>query len=132
MSGAYLDSCILIYFLEGREAEQSLVRASVNERGIEALVGSNLVLLECLVVPLRNADSSLEMQYRATLATFQTANLTAAVFERAARLRAEHRLKTPDAIHLAAAIEHGCDEFWTNDRRLAAAAADSLTIRVLP
>lgn len=99
---------------------------------MEALVQSNLVLMECLVVPMRNADSSLELQYRATLAAFQAADLTRAVFERAARLRARHRLKTPDAIHLAAALEHGCDEFWTNDRRLAAAAEGVLAIRVLP
>jgi uncharacterized protein len=132
LSGAYLDSCILIYLLEGRDAQQESVRSAVEHRGIEALVKSDLVSMECLAVPMRNADSSLETQYRATLATFQSAILTTAVFERAARLRAEHRLKTPDAIHLAAAIEHECDEFWTNDRRLAEAAADSLTIRVLP
>lgn len=39
--------------------------------------------------------------------------------EKAADLRAKYSwLKTPDAIHLAAAIESGCDAFLTNDRRL--------------
>ncbi|WP_437486225.1 PIN domain-containing protein [Sorangium sp. So ce1014] len=46
--------------------------------------------------------------------------LSAAVFDHAAELRARYGLKTPDALHAAAAIVNGCDELWTNDRRLAA------------
>ena len=44
----------------------------------------------------------------------------AAVCERAARIRAASRfcLKAPDCLHLAAAIEHGCGSFLTNDRQL--------------
>jgi predicted nucleic acid-binding protein len=41
------------------------------------------------------------------------------VFRQAARLRADFAgLKTPDAIHLATALQHRCNEFWTNDGRL--------------
>jgi predicted nucleic acid-binding protein len=43
-------------------------------------------------------------------------------------LRAQYRLKTPDALHLAAAITAGCDEFWTNEHRLEQAAAGRLTL----
>jgi len=53
------------------------------------------------------------------------------VFDRAATLRARHRLKTPDALHLAAAIEAGCDEFWTNDHRLDTAASGYLRVLAL-
>ena len=53
------------------------------------------------------------------------------IFDRAAELRAKYRLKTPDALHLACAIHHGCSEFWTNDGRLDEAAAEAgLTVRV--
>lgn len=48
--------------------------------------------------------------------------LNKAVFDLATELRAQHGLKTPDALHLAAAISAGCDEFWTNDLRLTQAA----------
>ena len=42
------------------------------------------------------------------------------VFDQAAQLRASHpKLKTPDALHLATALHHGCAEFWTNDLELA-------------
>jgi predicted nucleic acid-binding protein len=38
--------------------------------------------------------------------------------ERAARLRATHRLKTPDALQVAVASQAGCEAFLTNDRAL--------------
>ena len=40
------------------------------------------------------------------------------VIDRATQLRARYYLRTPDAIHLAAAIVGGCDVFLTNDYRL--------------
>ena len=45
--------------------------------------------------------------------------------------RAAHRLKTPDALHLVAAIESRCNQFWTNDKRLAIAAAGHLEVHAL-
>jgi predicted nucleic acid-binding protein len=38
------------------------------------------------------------------------------VADRAAKLRAEHRLKTPDAIQAASAISRGATGFICNDR----------------
>jgi len=49
--------------------------------------------------------------------------LDAQVFDLATELRARQGLKTPDALHLAAALHTGCDEFWTNDERLVRAAS---------
>jgi len=48
----------------------------------------------------------------------------------ATELRARHRLRTPDALHLATALSHGCQSLITNDRRLSQAAGD-LAIRSL-
>jgi predicted nucleic acid-binding protein len=52
------------------------------------------------------------------------------VFDRATDLRVTHRPKTPDALHLAAALSAGCAEFLTNDRQLLLAAAGN-AIRIL-
>ncbi len=53
------------------------------------------------------------------------------VFRNAAQLRADfNSLKTPDALHLAIALHHNCDEFWTNDNRLSS-VAPSLVKNVL-
>lgn len=40
---------------------------------------------------------------------------TRPLWEEAARLRAETGLKTPDALHAAAAMHAGCTHFITND-----------------
>ena len=50
------------------------------------------------------------------------------LFELASRLRIDHRIKTPDALHLAGALIAGCDQFWTNDYHLAKAAGAKLTV----
>lgn len=51
--------------------------------------------------------------------------LTPSVCERAAEIRVASglKIKLPDALHLASALEHGCGLFVTNDVRLAGCAA---------
>jgi predicted nucleic acid-binding protein len=44
--------------------------------------------------------------------------LPGSVFDRATFIRATHGFKTADALHLAAAIEGGCQRFLTSDSRL--------------
>jgi predicted nucleic acid-binding protein len=78
------------------------------------------VRLECLVKPLRGHDTALRASYNAQFARFEVQPMPPAVFDLAADLRATFNLKTPDALHAASAIQHGCDELWTNDQRLAA------------
>ncbi len=53
---------------------------------------------------------------------------TCIVIDLASRLRIDHRIKTPDALHLAAALVAGCAQFWTNDAHLAKAADNSLEV----
>jgi predicted nucleic acid-binding protein len=56
--------------------------------------------------------------------------LTTAVVDRATVIRGRYRFKTPDALHLAAAIEAGCQTFLTNDARLG--GFPDLTVEALP
>jgi predicted nucleic acid-binding protein len=46
-------------------------------------------------------------------------DLTAAVVDRATELRAKYGFKSPDALHLASAVECGAAAFWTGDASLA-------------
>lgn len=86
---------------------------------------SDLTVLECLVVPLRNKNASLIEKFRGWFANIKVRSLPKEVFDKAARLRADHSsLKTPDALHLATALYYNCNEFWTNDNRLETAASD--------
>jgi predicted nucleic acid-binding protein len=45
-------------------------------------------------------------------------------------MRADLNFKTPDALHLAAAIEGGCARFLTNDTRLN--RCSDIVVEVLP
>jgi predicted nucleic acid-binding protein len=62
--------------------------------------------------------SDLEQAYRDILVngdTFRLSAVTTHTAESAARLRANYNLRTPDALHVATALESSCDAFLTND-----------------
>jgi predicted nucleic acid-binding protein len=119
----YLDSCILIYAVEnlaepGRRARELLDRSGV------PFVISPLVIHECLVGPIRDGDGLTRSRFESLFAEFEYVDIGLEAYLRAAELRARTvGLRTPDALHLAAAELASCDELWTNDRRLAAASA---------
>lgn len=56
--------------------------------------------------------------------------ITTAVFDRATHIRARHKFKLADSLHLAAAVESGCDRFLTNDTRLSSYIG--IPVEVLP
>ncbi len=116
----YFDSCIVIYLVENHPEYASKVERRISElSGNDTLCSSPLVHLECLVTPFRTRDASLIGNFKSFFETQEMLEMSAEVFEKAARLRADyHSLKTPDAIHLAAASHFDCHEFWTNDDRL--------------
>ena len=112
----YLDSCVLIYALDGavelrRRALQQLERLADADWVI-----SDLVRMECLVGPLRSADQSRLLAFHTFFSDCTVVPLHPEVMDRAAALRASSRLQTADAIHLAAALHWGCSALLTNDR----------------
>ena len=130
----YCDSMILIYYLdhEGPFQDRAATRlASLRAVG-DQIVVSDLTRLECRVTPIRSGDDLLLAKFDAffALPDVRYAPLTTAVFDRATHLRARQHLKTADALHLAAAMEAGCEVFLTNDARLGAIAG--AVIEVLP
>lgn len=126
----YLDSCVLIYRLEGSAELRLRVVEAMRDAAGEVFCISDLVRLECLVGPIRDGDAARKAVFAAQFRTFRRLALTKAVFDLAAELRGTHRLRTPDALHAACAMVHGCRQLWTNDRRLAV-VEDRLGTRVL-
>jgi predicted nucleic acid-binding protein len=122
MAFIYADSCIIIYLLEGdfsrreRIAEYLLRSDDASNR----IAFSDLTRMECLIHPVREGNTQLRSAYEAFFSgpCSDYIPLTSEVFDKATELRAEYSLKTPDAIHLAAALVSGCDVFLTNDLRL--------------
>lgn len=92
---------------------------------------SPLVRMECRVRPLSQGDTKALGELDAILRFMTRLALTDEVYERAALVRASTGLKTPDAIHIATALEHGCAELWTADARLARATVPGLLIRLV-
>lgn len=118
----FLDTNIVVYLIE-RTPDLGTVAANVVHNLIvrgQRLVVSDLVRMECSVRPLRLNDAI-------TLAAFNgyfdsedvdVAPITAAVCNRAAIIRARHNFRPMDSLHLATAVESGCERFLTHDVRL--------------
>jgi predicted nucleic acid-binding protein len=120
----YCDSVILIYFLDtvGPFNVRALTRMAAMQVAGDIPAFSDLTRLECRVKPLKLGAT-------ATLADFDAffvrpdvrlMPITRSVFDRATSIRAKHNCKLGDSLHLAAAVESGCDRFLTNDIRLSA------------
>jgi len=124
MSRVYLDASAIIYYFV--DAESPFHAAAVESVGRfrsdpeSRLVTSCLSRLECRVKPVRDSNKKLLAKYDAFFKRRRLviADITAAVIERATDLRSLHRFKTPDAIHLATAIEEHADLFLTGDDNL--------------
>ena len=118
-----LDAGPLIYFIERHPRYLPIVRpvfVAINDGGLAA-VTSGISLLETLVVPLRAANHALANRYEALLTRSRGLRLIHVDLDQlrgAAQLRAQSRLKTPDALQLAAALSAGCTALVTNDDRL--------------
>jgi uncharacterized protein len=118
----FLDSNIVIYLIE-QPAEwgprASLRAEAILEAG-DRMVVSDLVRMECRVRPLAAGDEQGLADFDEFFASgnVQVVPVSAEVCDRAALIRARHRLRPLDALHMAAAIEHGCDRLLTHDQRL--------------
>ena len=130
MRRVYLDACVIIYLIENVASFSEGAKRFLARNGDALLCVSPLVRLEVIVKPLRESASALVSDYEDFLAAQHWLAIDDPVFDRALQLRARHGLKTPDALHLATAMHHGCAEFWTNDDRLNTVAG-SMAVNVL-
>lgn len=117
-----LDTAPLIYFIEENPTyiETSKLFFEAMDRGDFTVVTSTVTLLEVLVHPLRSNNSALAAEYRDILlnSKLMTVEVSSTIAEQAARLRAVHNIRTPDAIQISAALNAGASYFFTNDIRL--------------
>lgn len=115
----YLDTSGFIYSVEGVEPYYSLLEPMWRQAqdGQFVIVGSDITVLETLVIPLRQGNTFLEGKFRDTFNAdeVEIIPITRPVWEEATRVRATTGLQTPDALHAAAAIHSGCTLFVTND-----------------
>lgn len=116
----YLDSAPLIYPVENvvPYAPALAARLAVPDT---IQVCSELSRPECRVKPIRDGEAALLAAFDDYFSDIilELIPLTRPVIDLATELRAHYEFRTPDAIHLAAAIASGCDLFLTNDHHLA-------------
>ncbi len=118
-----LDTSIFIYFIEEHPTYLPLVEPVfvAIDGGSLAGVTSALTLLETLVAPYRAGDAPLAERYEALLTRsrgMRLIELDRPLLRSSAQLRARLRLKTPDALQIAAAFAANCTSYLTNDRDL--------------
>jgi uncharacterized protein len=115
----FLDSVLVIYLIDQNPVFAPRVEAWLNANPCD-IVSSELVRMEALILPVRKNDAAKTAEFENFFATrvAEMCSLARSVFDRAVQIRAAHPFKTPDALHLAAAVESGCDVFLTNDQRL--------------
>lgn len=115
-----LDTMIFIYHFEKNKKYFPLTTSILNsiESGKVKALTSIVSLIEILTGALKLKDKSLAEQYRLTLTSFpnlQLLDLDQKIGSKAAELRANYDLKTPDAIQVATAMVSKADSFITND-----------------
>jgi len=119
-----LDTTPLIYFTEGNPDYHKIVKPFFDafDLGEFNIVTSIITLAETLVIPLRKGNNEVAQRYRNFLKTdgVDLVDVSWSIAERAAQLRATYgkKIKPPDAIHLATAIEAKATHFLTNDKEL--------------
>ena len=117
----YIDTSVFIYFVEKNARYHKICEAIFEniETGASKASTSTLSLLEVLVKPYKLKRDDLILSFYSLFSTYPNISwidLTLGISDLAAKLRAEHGLKTPDAIQAASAISHGAKGFICNDR----------------
>jgi predicted nucleic acid-binding protein len=118
------DTAPLIYFIEQSPGRIEKLRPffAAASREDFRLTTSVITLLEVLAQPLRSGREDIARAYRDILLrspALRAIPCDQRTAEEAARLRAAHNLRTPDAIQVATAILSEASHFLTNDAALA-------------
>lgn len=120
----FLDACVIIYWVEGVEPWYSRLTQNLDDiragsRNIDTAV-SELSWLECRIKPLRDNNVTLQAHFERFFSqpSMIRVGLGVQVIDTAARIRARHKLSTPDALQAACALSLDTElVFLTNDRR---------------
>ena len=118
-----IDTPIIIYLLEAHPKFLPRARTLFDdiEGGKYTAVFSSIGMIELLTGAKKQKRLDLAADYRELLGQFPNLTIVGIneqIVEHASDLRAKYALATPDAIHLATAIDFGAKRFITNDRRL--------------
>lgn len=115
-----LDTSVFIYQLEGNSRYIDLTDRVFAwlEQPNHSAVTSTITMTELLVQPYRTSDDRQVDEFYSLLSTYPNLDWlppSLASADTAARIRAAHRLRTPDALQAATAIQAEATGLVTND-----------------
>lgn len=115
-----LDTSIFIYHLESNPKYLAYTDAIFSwlERSESKSITSTITMTELLVLPYREGDEQRANAFYGLLSTYPNLDWIAPnleIAEIAARIRALHRLRTPDALQAATAAHSQATGLVTND-----------------
>jgi predicted nucleic acid-binding protein len=118
-----LDTALFIYHFEENPRYIPLTRQLLSgiESGERKGITSTITLMEIIVKPYALKQSDVARKYEAMLVNFpnlEIVDLDRDVIRQAARLRAEFRIRPPDALQVGASLLYGAQAFITNDSLL--------------
>lgn len=113
-----VDSAPFIYLLEAhpRFSDQFAGLFEAALTGDVQIALSTVTLAEILTGPFKAGQAALAKRYEKALQQYHVVPLSASIATLAAQLRVTYRLKLPDAIQLATALDIGAAALVTHDR----------------
>jgi predicted nucleic acid-binding protein len=119
----YLDVNLFIYALESHPDYLAVVTELFEaiDRGTVSAVTSELSLAEALVKPCLDKRDDLQTIYKSAIAPssgLDVPPISREILIDSAEIRAQVKLRLPDAMHMATARRTGCQVFLTNDLAL--------------
>lgn len=116
-----LDTPCLLYYIEKNPKYLKLTEAIFEEfllKDKTEIIASTLLLTETLIRPIAQNQPDLVLDYKSVISkNIALYPLSEEIAEIAAYLRARYKFATPDAIHLATAIDQNAGAIVGNDLR---------------
>ena len=119
-----LDTPVFVYFFQRNKEYFSRARNALKavEDGKVAGVFSAIGMIELFTGLKKQGRHDLVLHYKAALSTFPNLTVVGGLNEKivdlASEFRARYGISTPDAIHIATAINANAQKFITNDKAL--------------
>jgi predicted nucleic acid-binding protein len=113
-----VDTAPFIYLLESRPlfADRFVGLFEAAAKGQVLIALSTVTLAEVLTGPFKAGQTALAKRYEKALLQYRVVDVSAPIAALAAQLRAQYRLKLPDALQLATALDLGATALVTHDR----------------
>ena len=113
-----VDTSPFIYILEGKQPFAAMFEGLFELAGVGGVTIclSVITLAEVLTGPYQAGLTPLAKRYEKVLNGYDVLPVSPAIASLAAQLRAQYKLRLPDALQLATALDVGADALVTHDR----------------